>query len=149
MTEAVCIPSNLAPPGSPKAKQLCRLHTQTSLKQSCDRQKYSCVYACRVTSVVSNSLRPCGLWLPGFIVTGALQARITVCIGQYWLPLFWSAIFPAALAANSPEYLVLPEPLQPKQLHHLHTWPSLGQTQLLQGNRRSKPQWTTHMQRWK
>ena len=127
MTEAVCIPSNLAPPGSPKAKQLCRLHTQTSLKQSCDRQKYSCVYACRVTSVVSNSLRPCGLWLPGFIVTGALQARITVCIGQYWLPLFWSTIFPAALAANSPEYLVLPEPLQPKQLHYLHNWPLLGQ----------------------
>ena len=26
----------------------------------------------------------------------------------------------------SPEYLVLPEPLRPKQLHHLLTWPSLG-----------------------
>ena len=35
-------------------------------------------------------------------------------------------LFPAALAANSPEYLVLPEPLRPKQLHHLHIWPSLG-----------------------
>ena len=46
-----------------------------------------------------------------------------------------------------PEYLVLPEPLQPKQLHHLHT--SQGQTQALQGSLRSKPQWTTHMQRWK
>ena len=43
-----------------------------------------------------------------------------------------------------PWYLVLPEPLQPKQLHHFHTWPSQGQTQVLQGSLRSKPQWTTH-----
>ena len=43
----------------------------------------------------------------------------------------YSTIFPAALATNSPEYLVLPEPLRPKQLHHLHTWPSQGQTQVL------------------
>ena len=34
----------------------------------------------------------------------------------------------------TPEYLVLPEPLRPKQLHHLHTWPSQGQTQVLQGS---------------
>ena len=71
--------------------------------------------------------------------------------GTYWPILvaipFWSTIFPAALTANFPEYLVLPEPLQPKQLHHCHTWPSQGQTQVLQGSLRSKPQWTTHMQR--
>ena len=54
-------------------------------------------------------------------------------------------MFLAALAANSPEYLVLPEPLQLKQLHHLHTWPSQGQTQALQGSLGAKPQWTTHM----
>ena len=48
-----------------------------------------------------------------------------------------------------PEHLVLPESLQPKQLHHLHPWPSQGQTQVLQGSLRSKPQWTTHMQRWR
>ena len=47
------------------------------------------------------------------------------------------------------EHLVLPEPLQPKQLHHLHTWPSEGQTQVLQRSLRSKPQGTAHMQRWK
>ena len=68
---------------------------------------------------------------------------------MYWPILvaipFWSTIFPAALTANSPEYLVLPEPLQPKQLHNLHTWPSQGQTQALQGSLRSKPQWMTHM----
>ena len=42
------------------------------------------------------------------------------------------------LAINSPEYLVLPEPLRPKQLYHLHMWPSLGQTQVLQGSLRNK-----------
>jgi len=34
-----------------------------------------------------------------------------------------------AIAANSPENLVLPETLWLKQLHHLHTWPSQGQPQ--------------------
>ena len=75
----------------------------------------------------------CGL--PGFSVReGVLQARILEHLGQYWLPYPSAA---AALAANSPEYLVLPEPLRPKQLHHLHTWPSQGQTQALQGSLRS------------
>jgi len=45
------------------------------------------------------------------------------------------------------------KPLRPKQLHHLYTWPSQGQTQVLQGSLRSnsgqQPQWTTHMQSWK
>ena len=78
----------------------------------------------------------CGL--PGFSVReGDLQPRILVAIP------FWSTIFPAALASNSPEDLELPEPLQPNQLHHLHTWPSQGQTQVLQGSLRSKPQWMT------
>ena len=60
-----------------------------------------------------------------------------------------STVFPAALATNSPEYLVQPEPLRPKHLNHLHTWPSQEQTQVLQGSLKSKPQWKTHMQRWK
>ena len=53
-------------------------------------------------------------------------------------------MFPASLTANSAEYLVLPEPMQPKQQNHFHTWPSLGQTQVRQGSLRSKPQWTSH-----
>ena len=40
--EAVCVPVCLAPPGPPQAKQLCYLHTQLSLGQSCHRQKMSC-----------------------------------------------------------------------------------------------------------
>ena len=98
---------------------------------------------------MSNSLRPCRLWSARLLCQGALQARTLECIGQYWLPYPSRALFPAALATNSPEYPVLPEPLRPKQLQPLHTWPSQGQTQALQGSRRSKPQWTIHMQRWK
>ena len=86
----------------------------------------------------------CGLL--GFSVSEVLQARIMECIGQYWLQsLSRALLFPSALAANPPEYLVLPEPIRPKKLHHLHTWPSQGQTQVLQSSLRSKPQWMTHM----
>ena len=37
--EAVCVPAHLVPPGSSQAKQLCHLHAQLSLGQSCHRQK--------------------------------------------------------------------------------------------------------------
>ena len=74
-------------------------------------------------------------WLDG------ITDWMDVSLGELWVPV--------ALAVNSPEYLVLPEPLKPKQLDHLHTWTSQGQTQVLQGSLRSKPQWTTHVQRWK
>ena len=73
--------------------------------------------------------------------------------GAYWPILvampFQSTVFPDALAANSPEDLVLPEPLRPTQLHHLCSWASQGQTQVLQGSFRSKQQWTTCLQMWK
>ena len=114
------------------------------------KKRKSCVYAHGVASVVSNSLQPCGLWPARLLCQRGSPCKST---GVYWPILvvipFWSTIFPAARATNSPEYLVLQKRLQSKQLHHLHTWPSLGQTQVLQGSPRSKPQWTTHMQRWK
>ena len=62
VAEAFHVPVHLAPPGSPQAKQLCHLHAQLSLGQSCHRQKKSCVYAHRVASVVFDSLQPCRLW---------------------------------------------------------------------------------------
>ena len=85
----------------------------------------------------------CGL--PCFSVQGIHQARILEWVA---IPLE-STIFLAALGTNSPEYLMLPEPLQPKQQHHLHTWHSLGQTQVLRGSLRSKPQCTIYTQRWR
>ena len=113
VAEAFHVPVHLAPPGSPQAKQLCHLHAQLSLGQSCHRQKKSCVYAHRVASVVFDSLQPCRLW-PARILCqkgGSLGKNTRV----YWPILvtipFWSTIFLGALAANPPECLVLPEPL--------------------------------------
>ena len=100
------------------------------------KKKKSCVYAHRVASVLSDSLRPCRLCPARLLCQrGGSPDKNT---GAYWpilvaIPLL-ETIFPVALAANSPEYLVLPEPLRPKQLHHLHIWPTQGQTQVLQGS---------------
>ena len=126
-------------------------HAQLSLGQSCHRQKNSCVYACRVASVVSNSLQPCRLWPARLLCQGRRFSRQEYCrvLANTSYHTLLEHCISYSISANSPEYLALPEPLQPKQLHHLHTWPSQGQTQVLQGSLRSKPQWTTHMQRWK
>ena len=93
------------------------------------KKKKSLVFMCAEPLRSCRTLcDPVDCGLPGFSVReGVLQARILEHIGQYWLPYPSAA---AALAANSPEYLVLPEPLRPKQLHHLHTWPSQGQAQV-------------------
>ena len=56
VVEAVHIPAHLALPGSLKAKQLCYLHTQLSLGQSCHRPKMSCVCVCRLTFSSVQSL---------------------------------------------------------------------------------------------
>ena len=75
-----------------------------------------CDYVHRVTWSCPTLCSPADCGLPGFSVReGGLQARILECIGQYWSPYTSRTLFPASLAANSPEYLVLPEPLQPKQ----------------------------------
>ena len=156
MAEAVHIPAHLAPPESLKPKQLHHLYAQSSLGQSCHRQKNpkeqkTVLYLC-VRGRFSHIQLFATLWMVACQVSlsGGSLGKNT---GVYWAILvvipFYSTIFPAFLATNSPEYLVLPEPLQPKQLHHLHTWPSLRQTQVLPGSLRSKPEWMTHMQRWK
>ena len=70
VVEAVCVTALLALPGYPQAEQLRYLHTQFSLGQSFHRQKNSCTYACWFASVVSYSLRPCGLWLARLLCQG-------------------------------------------------------------------------------
>ena len=125
--EAVCVAAHFVPPESPWARQLHHLHGQLSLGQSCPRGKKSCFYAHRVALVVSDSLRPCRLWPVKLLCHGGSPGKNT---GAYWPILvaipFQSTTFPASLATNSPEYMVLPEPLRLKQLHHFHTWPSKG-----------------------
>ena len=86
----------------------------------------------------------CGL--TGLSVREVLQAIILKHIGQYWLPYPSRALY--FLLPQLPTPLstwCCQNALQPKQLHHLHTWPSQGQTQVLRGSLRSKSQWTTHM----
>ena len=143
MAEAFHVPAHLAPPGSPRAKQLQHLHA-LSPGQSCRGQEKACAYACRATSVVSGSLQPCRLWPAGFSVRGFSRQEHWSGLASTGCHTFWSTVYPAAPAANPPEDLVWPEPLRPKQLPHLPTWPSQGRTQVPQGSLRSKPQWTTH-----
>ena len=86
VVEAVCVPAHLAPPGSLQDNQLCHLHAQPSLGQSCHRQEKACVCAHRVASAVSGSLQPCRLWPARLLCQGVLQARTLERIGQYRLP---------------------------------------------------------------
>ena len=111
--EAVRVPAHFAPPGFPQAKQLGHLHTQLSLGQSCHRQKKSCIYACRVTSAVSNSLRPCELWPASLLCQGGQFSR-----QEHWSELanigchtLLEHCISCCPSCQPPEYLELPEPL--------------------------------------
>lgn len=101
----------------------------------------SFIYVCRVALVVPESLQPFRQW----------PARLLCHEGGFSRQEYWSTLgntgchillecyISFALVTNWPEYLVLPEPLGPKQLH-LHFWPSQGQTQVFQNSLRSKAQ---------
>ena len=106
--EAVCIPARLAWPSS------CTTFTLNS------HQGRAATGRKILASVHAGSLRwsptlcdPVDCGLPGFSVRERGSPGKNT--GEYWPILvaipFWSIIFPAALASNSSEYLVLPEPL--------------------------------------
>ena len=141
--EAVHVPAHLALLGSPAPPAQSTLTgaelPQAKVLRLCTWDHFSCVQP-----FVTLWTVPCQASL-----SGVLQARILQCIGQYWLPYPPRALYFLLPYLPTSRYMMLPELLQPKQLHHLHTWPSLGQTQVLQSSLRSKPQWTTHLQRWK
>ena len=120
--EAVHVPAHLAPQG-PHKPSSCTTFTLNSHWGRAATGKKSLV-SMHIGSLwlCLTLCDPVDCGLPGFSVREVgLQPRILVAIP------FWSTIFPVALTSNSPEYLELPEPPQPKQLHHLHTWPSRGQ----------------------
>ena len=81
---------------------------------------------------MSNSPRPWGLWSARLLCCGGGGGSPGKNTRACWPILvampFWTTIFPAAPATNIPEYLVLQEPLQLKQLHHLHTCPHWGRS---------------------
>ena len=82
VAEAVRVPAHLVLPGSLQVKQLCHLHAQSSMRQSSHRQKMSCVYACRVASVVSTLCDPVDCGLPGFSVRE--EGSTGKHTGAYW-----------------------------------------------------------------
>ena len=87
MVEAVHVPVHLVPPESPQTKQLCHLHAQLSLGQSCHRPKrISRLYMQGSLQSCPTICSPVDCGLPGFSVRGFLQARILECSGQYWVP---------------------------------------------------------------
>ena len=152
--EVVHVPAHLAPPGPPQAKQLCHLHAQLSLGKSCHRQKKPCIYVHRVALVLSDFLWPYSLWPYSLCQAslsgrGVLQTRILERIGQHWLP-----------SPSRALHFLLPWPPTP-----LRTWscqnpcgpsscttstPALtGQPQSSRAASGAKPQWMSHMQRWK
>ena len=147
--EAGCVPAPLVPPGPLQTKQPCHLHAQLSRGQSCHRQKKSCIYARRVASAVSSSLRTCRLW-PARLPSGEFSRQ------EYWSVWANTGRHPLLEHCTSccpsrqlPSTWCCQNPCDPSICTTPHTWPSQRQTQVLQGSPRSKPQWTTHMQRWK
>ena len=60
--ESVRVPAHLVLPESPQAKQLCHLHAQPSLGQSCHRPKSLVSMHTVSFQLCLNSLQPCRLW---------------------------------------------------------------------------------------
>ena len=111
VAEAVHVPALLTLPGSPQAKQLHHPHTQPSLGQSCHKLK-------SLASLRTGSLQWCPtLCDPVDRGLPSISVREGFSRQEYWRVLAntgnhnKSTVFPAALAASPPEYLVLPEPL--------------------------------------
>ena len=148
MAEAVCVPARSAPPGSPQAKRLCHLQAQSHWGGADTGKKKSCICV-RKGASCPTLCDPVDCGLPGFSVGGFSRQEHWSVLANTGCQTLLEHCISCCPSCQPPEDLVLPEPLQPKQLHHLHTWASLGQTRVLQGSLRSKPRRTNHMQRWK
>ena len=149
--EAVCVPAHLVLPESSQAKQLCHLHAQLSVGQSCHRQKKSCIYVCRVASVVFDSLHPCRLrparlLCQGEGFSGQEYWTLLANTGCHTLLEHYSSCCPSHQLPRVPGAARTPETQVAAPPPHVA---SQGQTEILKGSLRSKPQWTTHIQRWK
>ena len=104
------------------------------------KKKKSCVYAHRVTLVMSNCLWPVDCGLPGFSVRGVLQARMLESIGQYWLPCPSRALYFLLPSLPTPlSTWCCQNPCDPSSCTTSTPGPQRGQTQVLQGSFRSKP----------
>ena len=114
--------------------------------------KKVCIYAHRVAAIVSDSLRPCRLSSARLLCQGGVFSR-----REYWSVLASTGCHTLLerYVYCRPSHRLLStwccqNSKQPNQAAEPPAhWPSLGQTQGLQGSLRSKPQWTTRMQSWK
>ena len=121
------MPRTLAPPG-PAGQALHQLHAQLSRGQSCHRQKSLAPLSAGSLQSCPTLRDPGDCGLPVFSVREGAFSR-----QEHWSVLANAGChtplehcIPAALAANPPGYPVLPEPLRPKQLPRLITWPHRG-----------------------
>ena len=110
--EVVHVSANLVSPGCPQLKQLCHLHAQASLGHSCHRQKKKkkkkpCIYAHRVTLVVSSSLQPCGLWPTRHLCQAGSPGKNT---GVYW-PILVAVPFSVQFSSVTQSCLTLCNPM--------------------------------------
>jgi len=124
VVEAVRVPAHLVLPGFLQAKQLRTLNSHWG--RAATLEKRSRVYACRVASVVSNSLQPCRLWPARLLCQGGgfsrqeswsvlantgshtlLKHCISCCPSRQlpWVP--GAARTPATQAAAPPPHLAL------------------------------------------
>ena len=94
------------------------------LSQAKKKKKKSCFYDCRVALVVSGPLQPCRLWPARLLCQGGVFSRQEYCsiltnIGCHTLLEHYIS---CCLVTNSPEYLMLPESLWPKQWKKAWSW---------------------------
>ena len=113
------------------------------------KNKQTCICVHRVASVVSDLLQPCELWPARLLCQGGGFSR-----QEYWsvwdntgchtLLEHYISCCPSHQLPRVPGAARTPETQVDAPPPHVA---SQGQTQVLKGSLRSKPQWTTHM--WK
>ena len=123
-------PCTLGTTRVPASQAAVHLHTQLLLGQSCHRQK-------SLPSMCTGSLRQCltlcfpvDCGLPGFSIRewGFSRQEYWSILANTGFHILLEVYISCCPSCQLPEYLVLPEPLQPKNLNHFHTWPSQEQT---------------------
>ena len=154
MMQAVRVPAHLVPPGSPQAKQLCHLHTQPPLGQSCHRPKKKKI----LCLCAQGGLR---LWWSLTLcnpVDVACQASVPergFSRQEYWSILANTGcrtLLEHCISCSCQPLWVpgATEPLWPKQLHHLLHWgrpssPGLPQEQTLVDNPHAEVEINPHL----
>ena len=149
MAEAVCVPAHLALPGSLQAKQLHHLHALLELGQSFHRQKKLASMPSGLFWSCPTRCIPVDCGLPGFSVREGvvLQARYWSVLANTGCRILLEHYISCCPSRQLPGVPAAARTPVTQAAAHLHTWPSQGQTQVLQGSLRNKPQGTIHMQR--